>query len=356
MNWLHTLRTLVNPTQPGEEGSSRAGEGTQGRVTSVNTYQETLHIDTPFGGRPITTTHPFVSSRSWLRTSPEEGTAVAVMRRRDSGESGITNYVNEGPAQRIERYFEGNGVYRPLAPGELEGSSYGLAQWWLSRQGVLDMRGGMVRLWLDHPKLEAGSRAPLHRRELHEYTADSPLQHGERFGQVVRKGANHTRPLRVKVNGQFATEYTRTFSRRGQGLLVAYREGDVVDEAGSTVSSPAGKPLRIHGRWFDTAQSPFELKVDEDSNVWVRLTQQAKVGFSLSAPAGGIKLQAGDHITVSATNDISFDSRGFNVLARGVVFLKATSGVVIQTEGALTLKGGSVIINGRVVQASAAPI
>lgn len=353
-NWAQAIKDYGRRRSGEEsEGESR---GSQAVLDQISGTQERVFSSDFGGGRTMRVTHPFVSIRSWIRVMPEPGTAAVVQTRADTQESEIVYYWSGFPEDRITDYYNQKGHYRSLFPGEIEISSTGIAQSMWSARGALHLRGGVVRGWLHNDLLEAGFKAPVHRRLLHDYSHDL-LTAEERFGAVWRKGSLHTERKWVKVEGNFAREYSRFLSYSGTPPdLVRYQEGHVIDEMGKQSKSPIRTNLRIWGRWFDVDNEAMALQVDEHSNIWLTLTNRATTGLTLRIPKGNLRIEAGENIQLGAVSDVEISGYHMIVKARGVLNLEGTQAVNITSSGAVSITAPNIQINSRVVHPGVQPI
>jgi hypothetical protein len=273
---------------------------------------------------------------------------VLVQMRLDTNEPSLTGYVvgdarNRVPEARIRDYDNNIDLYRPLSIGEQEIASSGVAQLFLARRGVLDVRGGYVRGWYDQDALEAGARAVTHVRELHLNVAGK-IGDEERFGGVARPDGSSTVFRKIveapagipavpnpTVNVSAASdpigaateaaaslvpetepakEYMFVLKTAG-GPVIDHREGHVVDDEGEFAEGKLDGNLRfrkkIYGRLSSDALSgitasisaagtgsdTYEEQIDENGNWYVGLPPTATRGIKFEIPGGKFEFKSG---------------------------------------------------------------
>lgn len=352
-HWSKVVRNFGR-TRPGEQQEGHQRSALAG-IQHVSPATEQIQVSVYGGARVTRITHPYVSVRSWIRVMPEEGTGAVVAQRGDTAESEVTYYWSGFPGDRITAYLGGQGHYRPLDLGEIEISSFGMAQTFWSRRGALHLRGGISRSWLSDDDMEAGSKAATHRRLLHDHNHDD-FRAEERFGVVWRKGDNHTARKFVKVGGVFAREYSRILTYKGSPeILVQYQEGHVIDEEGEPETGPSGEPLRVLGRWNNTTSNPTEWMLDELGNIWWNLPNEATVGWTTKIPKGTFRLEAGVKIQLGAISDVEISGQNMTLKARGTLYLDAGVDIILNAKGAIALKSPNIQLNDRVLLGGNAP-
>lgn len=218
-------------------------------VDRVNPNNEKITVDSAPGPDDVVVPHPMLSNNSWIRALPERGArVVTVSTAGGTLRRVVIGYFSRQAADMVSRYKSGVGLYRPLKAGEWDMMTPGVAYVHGTTQGKLYLRGGPLHQTFDPQKLHIRSRAPTHRRELHE-KLDHEILDEERFGVVVRntdppdkKNRWLRAPDSSKEEGEskdgktinkqpFAKEYTRIFGRSGN-RLAALMEGDLFDDSG----------------------------------------------------------------------------------------------------------------------------
>ena len=311
------------------------------------------------GQATLDTLHPYLGADSWIRAGAEAGQFMLAAQRPDSQAPDLLAYSGQNNSVRVEAYEAGVGLYRPLAPGEIELHSKGLAQTHYSRRPTLEQRGGVVRDWLDQDRLEAGARAPLHARHLH-LKRSSTMGDEERLGVVTRPvSATETKYVRsgrvidpafganfvasavasgiVAEPGPWAKEHTRILKSGAltPEKLIDIREGDVIDDAGEVMNlRKSGEPLRFKGEWFTEGAlgGALYVGIDKDGNFSVSLPDDATVGGDVSIPAGDFSLQLGANHFVQVQTDYTLATTD------GTVAIDA------QTGFSLTVPDGSIVM------------
>jgi len=246
--------------------------------------------------------HPYMGSNSWIRVLPEAGTTVLTMQRGDSVREEISGYVNVDPAGKSKLYREGQLLYRPLDPGEIEVMTAGRAYAFFGSLGDIELRGGSLRHELRQTHLDIRSIAPTYNRRLH-LAAPATIAHEERFGVVKRPDQQRPNLIQGYVrteDSKFAVEYSRWLNKSDGSSLMSNQEGHVVDVMGQfSTQSSTNKKLRQQRKWFHKKTGDLTFEVDEELNiVFVNSTQavETKVDLGaknvLSVSAKDIKLTA----------------------------------------------------------------
>lgn len=309
------------------------------------------------GQATMQTLHPYLGADSWIRTGAEAGQPVLAAQRPDSEAPELLAYLGQDNHLRVEGYNAGVGLYRPLAPGEIEVHSKGVAQSHYSRRPVLEQRGGIIRSWLDQDRLESGARSPTHVRHLHGKLCDR-MGDEERFGVVTRPtsptdtkyvrsgriidpifGANFIGSALaagiVAEPGPWAKEHTRILLTGAlqPEKLIDIREGDVIDDSGEVMNlSKSGKPLRFKGEWFTEGLlgGAFYVGIDRDGNFSIAAPDDASAGGDIAVPAGDLTFQLGANHSVQVQTDYTLAT------AEGTVTIDAQTGYT------LTVADGSI--------------
>lgn len=312
------------------------------------------------GQATIPTLHPYIGADSWIRTGAEAGQPMLAAQRPDSEVPDLLAYVGQDNGVRVDAYNAGVGLYRPLAPGEIEMHSKGLAQTHYSRRPVLEQRGGVVRDWLDQDRLEAGARSPTHVRHLHGKRS-GVMGDEERFGVVTRPTSpTETKYIRssriidpvfgaiyaasaatagvVAQPGPWAKEHTRIIKTGAitPEKLIDVREGDVIDDYGDVMNlSKTGKPLRFKGEWFTEGLlgGALYVGVDRDGNFSVRAPDDATSGGDVAIPAGDLLIEVGANHTVQVQTDYALST------TEGNATIEAQTGYTV------TVADGSIVLS-----------
>jgi len=252
-------------------------------VQRVNPANEKITVDSAPGPDDVVVPHPMLSTNSWVRALPEKGArVVTVATAGGTLRRVVVGYFSRQAADLVTRYSNGVGLYRPLKAGEWDLMTPGVAYVYGTVQGKLYLRGGPVHQTFDPQRLHIKSRAPTHRRELHE-KLDNEILDEERFGVVVR----HTSPPAEKhqwlrapdtqkeegeskagttINKQpFAKEYLRIFGRSGN-RLAALMEGDLFDDAGKELkhSKTQRKLRQLRELYNKEGEVQYQQEIDDE--------------------------------------------------------------------------------------------
>lgn len=192
VDWRNKASTTV-ARQSDKTGGGISDAGIfQGLVDSASGETQAVKVSFSNGERSVSLPMPFDSTNSWIRSIPESGQQALLAYRSDNRDLVFLRYLDERPDKKVEQYKVNKSVYRPLLPGEHEIHSSGFAQSYYGQRSCLEMRGGVVRSWLDQDRAEAGQKAPLHNRLLWEHKASGgsvplfSMGDEERFGVVRR--------------------------------------------------------------------------------------------------------------------------------------------------------------------------
>ena len=244
----------------------------------------------------LSLTHPFISQRSWIRAMPEGGSNYVLQFRADEAKPQIMTGVQRGVREKISSYREGNNLYRPLLPGEIDMLSSGNAQIFLSRRPTIETYGGMIRRWADQDKMVAGDRAPIHHRQGLQYRSNT-LGDEERFGVVSRPKENADGTFSSwerqypQVRGAYTAEHYQQLKNPGNAepeVLFRKQSGHVLNRRGFPIShSRTGNALRHVEEYFANDDTATTVEIDEAGNYALSLSTGAASGYNLSIPAGG---------------------------------------------------------------------
>jgi hypothetical protein len=267
-----------------------------GRIYNVNPQSERANVDFYAGaksGKGINVLHPYLGINSWIRVMPDEGTGVLLHNRADSKDPEIERYYMPDTSKRVNAYSKAIEPYRTIQPGEIEISSKGLAQIFFARRGVLDIRAGAIRQWLDEDKTEYGVRSPTHKSAGYQNVSDQ-IGDEERWG-VVKRPISSIYEKYVKVNNNFAKEHMDVLLFEGvPNILYDKREGHVVNNSGTQIKSNlTGNNLRLRHIYYTVNEEAVIKEIDELGNVTLTLpSNDATDGLTVIVPAGNIRLQS----------------------------------------------------------------
>lgn len=239
--------------------------------------------------------HPYVSPSSWIRAQPEAGTNYVATFRTDQSAPQLLQPFQRGANVKIGDYREGYGLYRPLYPGELELSSFGTAQLFLTRRPIAELRGGTITRWADQDKLTAGDRAPLHHKQFLQNRSNQLIDE-QRTGIVTRPkslgGQNFSTWERIypKVRNNYTAEdyiHMQNPANESPEVLFTRHSGHVLDNKGNpkrhTITRNA---LRHIEEYFANDDSVTAIEIDENGNYALRLATAASEGMEISIPTG----------------------------------------------------------------------
>lgn len=288
---------------------------------SSDPENELVTVSYHAGERKFPNMHPFTGADSWIRTAMESGQQVVMAQRPDAEEPELLAYSFKDPKLRIKAFGDGQGLYRPLTPGEIDIHSKGAAQTYYSRRPLLEHRAGLIRSWLNQDELQSGAKAPVHVRFLHLHKSDA-VGDEERFGVVQRPDESAFLTKFISADrepsdeltqqteaaagesgieaeqGPFAKEHTRILLSGASfpEKLIDVREGDVIDDEGNVVNlSASGEPLRYKGEWFMQSEDGgvFFVGIDDLGNFSVHAPDEAETGGDINIPMGELIINIG---------------------------------------------------------------
>jgi hypothetical protein len=373
------------PPKKSHSGSDFENRPFEAYVERVNPNAEQIDVDSVVGPDSPQVTHPMLGIASWIRALPDKGATVLLLPLAGgSMRRGMLGYYSRSARENIERYNKSRGVYKPLKPGEWELMTPGLAHVYGRANGTLHMRGGPNQMTMDSKKLSTVIRSAAHRRQLHQNTAAEVMDE-ERFG-VVQRNVSTDKPdswVKIPINGtttekdskgnakttSFAKEYTRMFGRDGT-RLVAYQEGDCVDDTGKALKQQrTGKSLRAYREYYtDSGAVGQQFQIDEKANVLVQNTgkqidliaatatltaelQKMVVAIekNLSMEAGGsvdIRAQSSGRFSGSKATLLGPDPAPVNSAVKGNELVASVLAPLISTVGAIFTQLGTVVTLG----------
>lgn len=316
-NWKQDSRLVSREERRADFSARPLGA----RITGVDTHNERLRTISPVGEPDFPINQPFLSANAWHRAIPESGDGLLITQRHDSGRYQAIAYDKQRTSDRIDLYMSGFGVYRPLRPGEQDLYSYGIAGMYLSRDGVLELRGGSVYGELNHTTLQSWMKAPLHRRLLHLHKETS-LGDEERLGYVFRPLPPDYGISPIKKNELYHAkehylhlQYTPT-TGVGAGTLpnidiARTRLGNVYNALGlEELHSVTSLPLRYLAEYWDLAGAQkLTVEVDEVGNVAATLPPTAAEGMRVKIPVGQFQMDVMQAFKVNSTGPITVDGK-----------------------------------------------
>lgn len=266
--------------------------------------------------------HPYVAQSSWIRAQPESGSNYIATYRSDQGQPQLIQSFYRGAATRLNNYKEGAGLYRPLYPGELELSSFGYSQLFLTRRPLAELRGGTITRWADQDKLTAGDRAPLHHKQFMQNRSNDIIDES-RTGIVSRPkptgdGFSTWERLYPKVRDNFTAEdyiHLQNPANENPNVLFRRHSGHVLDAKGAQQrASLTQNPLRHVEEYFANDNSSTLFELDEKGNYSIRLATAATDGFELAIPSGNYTktVELDETITVRRNSQRSISGNSIN--------------------------------------------
>lgn len=380
MSIKHTLANAANKQQRNNVGLS--GRGFGATITGIQPTTEFMDVNHAYGKHTLRVLHPFVGSTLWHRVGPDAGQRILMSIRLDTMEPSAHSYLSadardKTPENRLAAYQQNKDMYRPMAIGEQEIMSGGLAQTFWGRRGVLDQRAGYVRGWFDQDSMEAGVRSVTHVRELH---LNKPQEVGdeERFGGVTRPDQSSAvfRKIieapagtpaipNVPVNASALSDPIGTVEsvvsdvtavepakellyvlKTADGPVIDHREGHVTDDQGQFLTGKLdGGNLRYRKKIYGSAggevsglgavatqagtgTDTWEEQVDDKGNWYVGLPQTASKGIKFEVPNGKFMVKSG---TGSSSMELDGVAGTMQMLATDTGLIKAQSGLKLHS-------------------------
>jgi len=325
------------------------------RVTSVNPENDTMAVDGYAGSGTHTmgVLHPYMTANSWIRTYPEPHNSVVMIHE----QAGQPNYVPmsyfhasiDSTRRNSATALIPTGNYRKMRTGEIELSSSGQAQLYLSKRGDVEVRAGLVRTNMSMDRMEIKSRAPTHIREMSGKTDYllPLLGDEERFGLVKRATPGAPPPLTkygilgapypsfVGTAPVWPKEYMRVINTRAAPMTPSiipvcdYREGTVViDNMGAPdlipilTVPPVPGPFRFRGKQYVVPGVGFlDYGMNQLGSVGVSLPASPGASLNVTVPSGGINLQSSLTTTLTSTGGVTMTSPAPFVVAGAPIML-----------------------------------
>lgn len=335
------------------------------QVAATNPENDTMQVGSLEGaGSPtIGIPHPFMSPNSWIRAYPETGSFALMHIKAESPDWVPLGYIRDTAS--VSRRDATKAIipfdrYRKMYEGEIQISSKGNADLYLSQRGDLESRSGLITQTLSMDKYEIKSRAPTHIREIPGKVA-SPLPglgDEERFGLIKRsiKGdenfqtwfpiySAYVAPPAIAL----AKEYVRIIKTRfgpatpSLAPVIDIREGTIVlDDQGIPVPVGAANvigPLRMDAKYHTNPLESFRVSVNQLGNVgvgWPATT--VGFGFNMQMPTASVNINVGVSWTQAVGGIINMSSIGASSWKSGGI-LDLTAGGVATLKGSQTLLG-----------------
>ena len=271
-------------------------------LTSVSSASEIGKFS--FYGNPdreIPVIHPFSSSASWIRAMPEAGASYVATFRADEPMPQLLGTFQRQTRFRVSAYEAGEGVYRPIYPGELELNSVGLASTYYTRRAKVETKAGVLSRWGDQDNLTVGDRSPIHVRQFLQHVSGT-LGDEYRAGVVSRpkkkapsvgSGLSTWQMSYPKVRGKFAGEqfiHMKNPAAATPAVLFQSSKGHVIDEKGIHLKQQVTQiPLRYQEKMYANDDSYTLTEMDEKGNWYMRLADAAVEGYELNIPSGNYK-------------------------------------------------------------------
>lgn len=288
-NWTKTLYDADRTYQQNKQG----GEKPYGSfVDSVSGDTEKIVIrNWAAKGRELTVPHPFISSGSWIRALPEVGAQYLTTSRADDSDPQLFATISKGNSGRVDSYNKKLGVYRGLAPGEIEISSSGLAQNYFGARSYNSSRAGTLLRVMDQDNLSISDRSPIHVQKFLNNTVGTILDES-RLG-IVSRPKNTWFNFFPKVNGKYlAEEYINLLNpaKSNPVSLFTSHRGHVVDVKGVEIKhKKTSLPLRLLQNYYAVDDTYTSFEMDNAGNYSVYLAQAAAEGIYTEVPNGNAK-------------------------------------------------------------------
>jgi len=284
-------------------------------VTSVSSTSETGKWSySSTNDREIQIPHPFISMGSWIRAIPETGTSYVAAFRGDEPQPQPLITFQRQAESRVSSYLDGEGVYRPLLPGEIELSSSGLAQEFFSSRARHEGRAGILARWEDQDSLTLGQRGPIHTKYLLQHVSGE-VGDEYRLGIVSRPkdkktGGKSTWQMGYpKVRGDFAAEeylMLKNPANEAPAILTRRQQGHVLDDDGEPILQQVTQvPLRYREELYANDDTFTVDECDEKGNWYKRLAEAALEGYEFIIPSGFYKktVAKDEVITITENRD-----------------------------------------------------
>ena len=297
--------------------------------------------------------HPHVAPTSWIRAMPESGTQyVATFRADESNLQPFSTYQLSAN-ERNESYRAGQGIYRPLVPGELEMSSLGAGQTYYSRRPMVEQRAGILLRWANQDKLTIGDRSPIHVKQFFQNQSNE-FSDELRIGLISRPkvdpaGANgfssweRTYP---QVRGDYGAEYylhMKNPQNDSPTNLFSVHRGHVLDQNGVQIFQARTQiALRAREEYFANDNSSTVKEIDEKGNYFISLADAATEGYELNIPSGNYRKNVQLDSVIQVQGNVEENVTRSSTYVVGESWrLDATKKIVLRsTDG-----GGSMIFN-----------
>lgn len=288
-------------------------------VNRTNPSKETLEVDSPVGVDNVQIPHPMLSNDAWIRAIPERGArVVTVSTAGGTLRRAVVGYYSRATAEYLTRYRQGQGLYKPLRPGEWDLMTPGVAYIHGTAEGKLHLRGGLIHGTLDPKKLKVSWRSPTHVRELHQ-KLDNAVVDEERFGVVIRHKTAQEKDRWLRAPGSetsFAKEYLRILGRDAK-RLAAYLEGDLFNDTGKELKhTSTGRKLRALREYYTAeGETTWQLEVDDEKGAtrWKGLADKIDV------------LQQAAEVTMSLLKVVQTISQSLNISAGSSIDISAAT-------------------------------
>ena len=339
MNWRQEITASSEREQQQRQGLDRPFAIF---VNSVSSDTERMKVKY-YGNtdKEISLPHPFIAGQAWIRAVPETGSSFVATFRSDEAAPQALNTFQRNTEDRISAYQSGIGLYRPLYPGELETSSSGGGQFFVSRRATAEMRAGSIQRFADQDKMWVMDRAPTYKLNMLGQASDV-MGDELRIG-IISRPKNTWEIEYPKVNGNFATEYYLSLlnpSGSGPAELILEQKGHVLDDLGEIVlQTKTQNALRLKESYYANDDSYTTIEIDEKGNYYMQLADAAVEGYALNIPNGNYEIQIGADEVKTVIGGQKFSITEAANYTYG-------NNVTIDIDQAFSLKAGSTVAIG----------
>lgn len=291
----------------------------------------------------VTITHPFLSTSSWDRAIPEQGSVISACYNKEAGLPLMTMYRNIEPSEAVSKYNSGNSLYKELSQGELDRMSSGMANTFHANRPVKYSRAGLVEQVLNGDEMTLFEKSPTYVWQMHQHEV-ATLNDEMRLG-VVRRYKNSVDKVIIKnsiAEGGigFAKEHSLVLVNK-LGTLIDRREGNVCDDSGMFLTHPTtGFNLRYRELVYTMLQNYHSKIIDYNGNCKIEYPIEATDGLDVDIPMGRFVLNTGRDISITSLDKIDMStSNTLNIESTLNSTIKANGTSTMSIGGFLTKLG-----------------
>jgi hypothetical protein len=281
------------------QASKQEQANKQGLVLPYSSYIDSVSSETEKAiirnwatrGRELSISHPFISSGSWIRAIPEQGAQYMTTNRADDSEPQLIASIAKGTEGRIQAYRDKVGLFRALAPGEIEVSSSGISQAFYSSRPFSSTRAGNLLRTMNQDDLSIMERAPIHLKQFLNYKVGE-LGDEYRVG-IVSRYKNSWKTIYPKLNEKYMAEEYFSLTNpalSAPNILFKIHRGHVTDKLGTPINHKKTQlPLRLSQQYFANDDTSTAFEVDQSGNYLIQLAQAATEGMYVDVPNGNFR-------------------------------------------------------------------